>query len=91
MTPNLEQQATVLRDLFGELVVYLAARTDPADLNLTSDLVDQVHDIADRMLALRNDRAALAGYVAAMPFLLRLVLCMWTMDIGLAAKIIEAA
>jgi hypothetical protein len=88
--PKEQDQAATLRELFGELVVYLAARTDPVELNLTADLVDQVHDAADTMLALRDNRAALTGYIAAMPFTLRLVLCMWTMDVGLATKIIRS-
>ena len=51
---------TILRDLrrlFGEPVAYLAKITDPVTLDLTSELMDRVHDGADALLNMRGKKS----------------------------------
>jgi hypothetical protein len=79
-----------LRTLFGEPLVRLAEATDPATLELTVGLMDRVHDGADALLTMRGD-AARHRYVMALPHEVRLALCMWLMDTGLASKLVRIA
>lgn len=88
MSPQIEME---LRHLFGAALVEEAARTDPASLDLSAALMDAVHTAADTLLAHRGDMPAQRATVAALPADVRLVLCMWLMDTGLAAKLIRAA
>ncbi len=88
MSPRI---AVELRHLFGPALVEDAARTDPASLDLTAALMEAVHDAADTLLSQRGDVSAQRGIVAQLPGAVRLVLCMWLMDTGLAAKLIRAA
>ena len=80
-----------LRTLFGEPVAYLAAITDPANLDLSAELMDAVHDGADALLALSGDIEEQHRYVCRLPFDVRLVLCMWLSDTNMACKLIRAA
>lgn len=80
-----------LRHLFGEPLVRLAEVTDPAALDLTAALMDRVHDGADALLTLRGDTEEQHRYVLALPHEVRLALCMWLMDTGLASKLVRAA
>jgi hypothetical protein len=79
-----------LRHLFGEPLVRLAEVTDPASLDLTAALMDRVHDGADALLTLRGDIEEQHRYVLALPHEVRLALCMWLMDTGLASKLVRA-
>ncbi len=88
MSPRI---AVELRHLFGPVLLEEATRTDPASLDLAAALMDAVHDAADALLAQRGDAAAQRATVAQLPDDVRLVLCMWLMDTGLAAKLIRAA
>ena len=84
---------TILRDLrrlFGEPVAYLANITDPVTLDLTAELMDRVHDGADALLNMRGNLAEQQRYITGLPFMVRLVLCMWLMDADLASKLIRA-
>ena len=84
---------TILRDLrrlFGEPVAYLAKITDPVTLDLTAALMDRVHDGADALLNMRGNLAEQQRYITGLPFMVRLVLCMWLMDTDLASKLIRA-
>lgn len=80
-----------LRHLFGEPVAYLAQITDIANLDLTAELMDAVHDGADTLLNMRGNVKLQQRYVGGLPFTERLVLCMWLMDTELASKLIRAA
>ena len=80
-----------LRSLFGPAVLDEASRTDPATLDLSAPLMDAVHTAADTLLAQRGDVSAQRATVAALPADVRLVLCLWVLDTGLAAKILRAA
>jgi len=79
-----------LRRLFGEPMVRLAETTDPMALELTAALMDRVHDGADALLTMRGDTEEQHRYVRALPHEVRLALCMWLMDTGLAAKLVRA-
>lgn len=76
--------------LFGEPLLRLAESTDPMALDLTAALMDRVHDGADALLTLRGDTEEQHRYVLALPHEVRLALCMWLMDTGMAAKIVRA-
>jgi hypothetical protein len=75
--------------LFGEPTVLVARMVDPALLALSADLMDRVHDAADAVLARTGRPAVQRRYVAELPSDVRLVLCMWLMDTGLAAKLVR--
>lgn len=85
------KQDRELRRLFGDLVPMLARSTDPAMLTLTADLMDRVHAGADALLERRGQVAEQQAYIIGLPFEVRLVLCMWLMDMGTASKLIRAA
>ncbi len=80
-----------LRQLFGDLIPMLARSTDPASLDLTADLMERVHAGADALLAMRGRLAEQQACIRLLPFEVRLVLCMWLMDLGMASKLIRAA
>lgn len=80
-----------VKRLFGEPVAFLATITDPATLDLSAALMDRVHDGADALLTMRGNLAEQHRYISALPFTERLVLCMWLMDMDLAAKLVRAA
>ena len=87
---NKKARAEVTR-LFGDPLVRLADMTDAAGLDLSAALMDCVHDGADALLTLRGDISEQHRYVQDLPHEVRLVLCMWLMDTGLAAKLVRAA
>ena len=77
--------------LFGDVTVKIGRMVDPAMLALSADLMDRVHDGADALLARSGRPDAQRRYVAGLPSDVRLVLCMWMMDMGLAAKLTTRA
>jgi hypothetical protein len=77
--------------LFGEVTVKVARMVDPAMLALSADLMDRVHDGADALLARTGRPDAQRRYVADLTSDVRLILCMWMMDMGLAAKLTARA
>ena len=88
MSPRIEVE---LRHLFGPALLDQAGRTDPATLDLSAALMDAVHDAADTLLGQQGHVSAQRATVAALPEDVRLVLCMWLRDTGLAAKLSRAA
>lgn len=86
MTKKMREE---LRQLFGEPMVRLAESTDPMALDLTSALMDRVHDGADALLTMRGNIEEQHRYVLDLPHEVRLTLCMWLMDTGLAAKLVR--
>jgi hypothetical protein len=72
-----------LADLFGRGVLHQSRLTDPADLELTAEQMDAVHDAADELLGLRGNPKAQVELVRSLDPQTRLTLCMWTMDTGL--------
>lgn len=86
-----KRELAELRRLFGDPVLYLAGITDPATLDLSATLMDRVHDGASALLEMRGHPAEQRRYIAGLPFEVRLVLVMWLMDTGTAARLIRAA
>ena len=76
--------------LFGDPTVLVAKIIDPAMLALSAGLMDRVHDAADAVLARTGRPAVQRKFVAELASDVRLVLCMWLMDTGLAAKLTRA-
>lgn len=77
--------------LFGDATVQVAKMVDPALLALSADLMDRVHDAADAVLAGTGRPAAQRRFIGELPSDVRLVLCMWLLDTGLAAKLTRRA
>lgn len=77
--------------LFGDVTVKIGRMVDPAMLALSADLMDRVHDGADALLARSGRPDAQRRYVAGLPSDVRLILCMWMMDLDLAAKLTARA
>ena len=77
--------------LFGEPLIRLAEFTDPLALELSAALMDRVHDGADALLTMRGDPGEQHRYVQDLPHEVRLVLCMWLLDTGLASKLVRAS
>ena len=90
MNREVRERAAIV-GVFGLRLVLLAESTDPGSLNLTVELMDRVHDSADVLLELRGNPKLQREYVAAMPENARLVLCMWLLGTGLAAKLVRRA
>ena len=84
-----EKDLREVRHLFGDLIVRTAQATDPAELDLTAGLMDRVHDGADALLVMRGNRVEQHRYIQALPFDVRLVLCMWLMDTDLSSKLMR--
>ena len=80
-----------LKHLFGEPVTSLAKIVGLESLAITPELMESVHDAADAMLTMRGQSGRQRGYLAGLPFTVRLVLCMWLTDTELAAKLIRVA
>lgn len=80
-----------LKHLFGEPVSSLAKIVGLESLEITPELMESVHDAADAMLTMRGHPERQRGYLAGLPFTVRLVLCMWLTDTELAAKLIRVA
>lgn len=80
-----------LKHLFGEPVTSLAKIVGLESLAITPELMESVHDAADAMLTMRGQSERQRGYLAGLPFTVRLVLCMWLNDSELATKLIRVA
>lgn len=78
-----------LEALFGPAMVLVAKAADPACLELTADLMEKVHATADLLLRLSGKPAEQRKLVKFLPSDVRMVLCMWIMDMNLAAKLTE--
>ena len=80
-----------LKHLFGEPVSSLAKIVGLESLEITPELMESVHDAADALLTMRGHPERQRGYLAGLPFTVRLVLCMWLNDSELATKLIRVA
>jgi len=76
--------------LFGRDLVKRASGADPADLDLSAELMDAVHDAADRMLDRVGDPQAQRALIKTLPGDVRLVLCMWIQDLNMAVRMTTA-
>ena len=80
-----------LKHLFGEPVTSLAKIVGLESLAVTPELMESVQDAADALLTMRCHPERQRGYLAGLPFTVRLVLCMWLNDSELATKLIRVA
>lgn len=80
-----------LAALFGRNLVDRAHATDVADLELTAKGMEAVHDAADDLLTHSGDTVAQHGIIRNMDPHTRLVLCMWCLDMSLAARLAARA
>ena len=80
-----------LKNLFGEPVTSLAKIVGLESLAVTPELMESVHDASNALLTMRGHPERQRGYLAGLPFTVRLVLCMWLTDTELAAKLIRVA
>lgn len=80
-----------LAALFGDDLVHRARVTDPAELDLSSDLMDAVWDAADRLLRDAGNPTAQRASVEGLSAAVRLALCMWVLDLDLAGKLYALA
>jgi hypothetical protein len=86
-----ERRILEAKALFGRSLVRQARNTDPADLDLTAEAMDTVHDAADELLEHAGDTRAQGRVVAALNPQARLVLCMWVIDLSLGATLANRA
>jgi hypothetical protein len=86
-----ERRILEAKALFGRSLVRLARMTDPADLELTAETMDAVHDAADELLEHAGDPRAQGRVVAALNPQTRLLLCMWVIDLSLGANLARRA
>ena len=77
--------------LFGRGRVEQAERTDVADLDLTAERMDAVHDAADAILKRLGQPSRQREIVDSLTNDTALVLCMWLMDTGFADTVYGAA
>lgn len=82
---------TELVALFGRELVDQANATDVADLELTAERMESVHDAADDLLTRSGDTLSQCRIVRSLDPATRLVLCMWVMDLSLAARLAARA
>lgn len=76
-----------LASLFGMDLVQKAKATDPADLNLTADLMAAVHDSADGLMVMAGCPRAQRELINDLNEETRLALCMWIQDMELSEKL----
>lgn len=80
-----------LTELFGEGLVKRAHATNVAALEVSAESMDAVHDAADELLAHSGDIGLQRRIVAYLNPATRLLLCMWVMDLSLAASLAARA
>jgi hypothetical protein len=86
-----ERRILEAKALFGRSLVREARYTDPADLVITAESMDAVHDAADELLEHAGDPRAQGRIVAALNPQTRLLLCMWVIDLSLGAILAKRA
>ena len=82
-----QQRERELSALFGKELVDRARFTDPAELDLSAELMDTVWTGADQLLRDAGNPTVQRAFVEQLPDAVRLVLCMWIMDLELAGKL----
>lgn len=82
-----ESLARELSFLFGADIVEQARLIDIADLNLTDEMTDGIGTGIRRLKELKQDPGAQREWVSEQAPGLRLLLCLWIMDMDLLAKI----
>lgn len=91
MKPKVKNQKRELRELFGPAVYFMAETVQPETLDVTPELLDSVGVAAEAMSSMRGSRGRQQDCLAGLPFSVRLVLCMWLMDVKMASRLIRLA
>ena len=73
--------------LFGEEIVEQARLIDIADLNLSDEMTTEIGKGIRQLKQLQHDAAAQRQWVSEQTPALRLLLCLWIMDMELLDKI----
>lgn len=81
--------ARELSFLFGEEIIEQARLIDIADLNLHDDMTARIGEGMRQLKELKHDPEAQRHWVSEQSPGLRLLLCLWIMDMGLLDKIQE--
>ncbi len=74
--------------LFGQETVVQARRTDIVDLDLNADFLDDIADIAEQLVAVKNQPERQREIVSSLDSDKSLALCMWVMDAGMVGKLV---
>jgi hypothetical protein len=82
-----EAQARDLANLFGDGIVAQARLIDIADLNMTDEMTAAIGEGMRKLKQLRNDPQAQRQWLEQQQAGLRLLLCLWIMDMELLEKI----
>ena len=82
-----ESQAHELAFLFGEEIVEQARLIDIGMLNITDEMTAAIGEGIRQLKQLRNDPEAQRQWIEKQEAGLRLLLCLWIMDMGLLEKI----
>jgi hypothetical protein len=80
-----------LAALFGRGLVEQAHATDVAELELSAARMEAVHDAADDLLTHCGDTVAQHEIIRSLDPDTRLVLCMWCLDMSMAARLAARA
>ena len=84
------EEATLAKELsflFGEQIVEQARLLDTGDLNMTDEMTASIGEGIKQLKKLKNDPEAQKTWVVQQEPGLRLLLCLWIMDMGLLEKI----
>jgi hypothetical protein len=82
-----ESSARELALLFGEEIVEQAQLIDIGVLNITDEMTAAIGEGIRQLKKLKNDPEAQRQWIAKQETGLRLLLCLWIMDMGLLEKI----
>jgi hypothetical protein len=92
LTDDRAEEASLARELsflFGEEIIEQARLIDIADLNLHDDMTARIGEGMRQLKELKLDPEAQRHWVSEQSPGLRLLLCLWIMDMGLLDKIQE--
>jgi len=82
-----EKEARELAFLFGEHIVEQAQLVDIAELNLTDEMTNEIGTGVRQLKQLKHDPEAQRKWVKEQTPGLRLLLCLWIMDMDLLGKL----
>ena len=82
-----ESLARGLSFLFGEVIVEQARVLDIADLNMTNEMTAAIRGGVRQLKQLKHDPESQRQWIEKQEPVLRLLLCLWIMDMDLLEKI----
>ena len=87
---DIADEASLLRELsflFGEDIVEQARLIDIADLNMTDEMTREIGEGVRHLKVLQHDPRSQQIWVSKQSLGLRLLLCLWIMDMDILDKI----